>query len=51
MVINLPIVCFSFPKPCDILKDRYQFIFIGEYQDSTKEVKIFLAFKSQKKKI
>lgn len=33
----------SFPKLCDILKDKYKFIFIDEYQDTQKDVvEIFL---------
>lgn len=41
----------SFPKLCDILKDRYQFIFIDEYQDTHKEViEIFLTQLNQSKK-
>ncbi|MEZ7514092.1 UvrD-helicase domain-containing protein [Flavobacterium frigidarium] len=41
----------SFPKLCDILKDRYQFIFIDEYQDTHKEViEIFLNHLNQSKK-
>ncbi|TDE29307.1 ATP-dependent helicase [Flavobacterium ranwuense] len=41
----------SFPKLCDILKDRYQFIFIDEYQDTHKEViEIFLTHLNQSKK-
>jgi len=40
-----------FPKLCDILKDRYQFIFIDEYQDTHKEViEIFLTHLNQSKK-
>jgi DNA helicase-2/ATP-dependent DNA helicase PcrA len=41
----------SFPKLCDILKDRYQFIFIDEYQDTHREViEIFLTQLNQSKK-
>ena len=41
----------SFPKLCDILKDRYQFIFVDEYQDTHKEViEIFLTQLNQSKK-
>lgn len=41
----------SFPKLCDILKDRYQFIFIDEYQDTHREViEIFLTHLNQSKK-
>lgn len=41
----------SFPKLCDILKDRYQFIFIDEYQDTHKEViEIFLNYLNHSKK-
>jgi len=33
----------QYPKLCDIVKDKYRFIFIDEYQDTHKEVvKIFL---------
>jgi DNA helicase-2/ATP-dependent DNA helicase PcrA len=40
-----------FPKLCDILKDRYQFIFIDEYQDTHREViEIFLTHLNQSKK-
>jgi DNA helicase-2/ATP-dependent DNA helicase PcrA len=40
-----------YPKICDILKDRYKFIFIDEYQDTHKEVvDIFLTQLKQSKK-
>lgn len=40
-----------FPKLCDILKDRYQFIFIDEYQDThTEVIEIFLTHLNQSKK-
>lgn len=33
----------KYPKLCDIIKDRYRFVFIDEYQDTSKEVvRIFL---------
>lgn len=33
----------KYPKLCDIVKDKYRFIFIDEYQDTSKEViRIFL---------
>jgi DNA helicase II / ATP-dependent DNA helicase PcrA len=44
----------SFPKLCDILKDKYKFIFIDEYQDTQKDVvEIFLVHlqKSSRKNI
>ena len=44
----------NFPKLCDILKDKYKFIFIDEYQDTQKDVvEIFLVHlqKSSRKNI
>lgn len=43
-----------YPKLCDIVKDKYRFIFIDEYQDTNKEViRIFLEHfpKSKKRNI
>jgi len=54
-VIILANVMFSnYPKLCDILKDKYKFIFIDEYQDTQKDVvEIFLVHlqKSSRKNI
>jgi len=54
-VITLANVMFSnYPKLCDILKDKYKFIFIDEYQDTQKDVvEIFLVHlqKSSRKNI
>lgn len=44
----------KYPKICDILKDKFKFIFIDEYQDTNKNViEIFLVYikQSQKKNI
>ena len=41
----------KYPKLCDIVKDKYKFIFIDEYQDTQKEViKILLEHLTQSKK-
>lgn len=44
----------KYPKLCDIVKDKYGFVFIDEYQDTSKEViRIFLDHfpKSQKRNV
>lgn len=41
----------KYPKLCDIVKDKYRFIFIDEYQDTSKEViRIFLEHFPKSKK-
>lgn len=41
----------KYPKLCDILKDKFKFIFVDEYQDTHKEVvQIFLEFLTKSKK-
>lgn len=41
----------NYPKLCDILKDKFKFIFIDEYQDTNKAViEIFLVHLKQSKK-
>lgn len=42
----------DYPKLCDIVKDKYPFILIDEYQDTQKEViEIFLSHLKQSKKV
>ena len=51
-VITLSEFMFSeYPKLCDILKDKFKFIFIDEYQDTNEKViKIFLEHLKKSKK-
>jgi len=51
-VISLATIMFkNYPKLCDIVKDRFKFIFIDEYQDTHKEVvEIFLTHLKQSQK-